>query len=84
MRKLFLLPLLFIQPANAGDEVKEDRKIIYKQKTEIDFESLSVEGILLKPSSALVLERKHAEFNPLIRLRASFSEEIEQSVNEIK
>ena len=58
--------------------------MVYRNKTEIDFEDLEIEGILQKPQSALVLDRKKAQFNPLIQLRANFNPEIEQSVDEIK
>ncbi len=68
----------------AQDEDPGDRKVIYKTKTEIDFEGLDVNGELVKPSSALVLDRKKAQFNPLIKLRADFNAEMEQSVDEVK
>ena len=69
----------------AGDEDEEsDRKITYKQKTEIDFEGLEIEGVLQKPQSALILERKKANFNPLIKLRTDWKDEMDQSVDEIK
>ena len=67
----------------ANDEV-EDRKITYKHKTEIAFEGLDVKGELVKPSSALVLDRKKAQFNPLIKIRTNWNEEIDESVKEIK
>ena len=51
-----------------------DRKVIYKQKTEIDFEGLEVAGELVKPQGALLLDRK----------RANFNQEMAQSVDEIK
>ncbi len=84
-RKLFLgiLALSVATPAIAQDEEGE-RKIIYKTKTEIDFEGLDVSGELVKPSSALVLDRKKAQFNPLITLRTEFNAEMEQSVDEVK
>jgi hypothetical protein len=66
------------------DEDPGDRKVIYKTKTELDFEGLDVNGELVKPSSALVLDRKKAQFNPLIKLRADFNAEMEQSVDEVK
>ena len=69
--------------ASAGDE-EDDRKITYKQKTEIDFEDLEIEAVLQKPQSALILERKKASFNPLVKLRTDFNEEISQSTDEIK
>ena len=84
MRKIILIAaLLFAQPAKAGDK-EEDRKVVYKQRTEIDFEGLNVEAILLKPTGSLVIERKQASFNPLINLLKDFNDQIEQSVQEIK
>ena len=73
-------------PAFAQDEVDPDsgRKVIYKQKTEIDFEGVEVEGELVKPQGALLLDRQRASFNPLIKLRLDFNEEMQQSVDEIK
>ncbi len=60
------------------------RDIVYKQKTEIDFEGVDVEGQLVKPQGALLLDRKRASFNPLIKLRADFNHEMSMSVQEIK
>ena len=58
--------------------------IVYKQETEIDFEAIDIEGQLVKPEGILTTERVSATFNPLIRLRMDWDEEISQSVNEIK
>ncbi|MFZ5475208.1 MAG: hypothetical protein ACOZNI_00410 [Myxococcota bacterium] len=75
----------FASPALAQDEDDAaDRKVVYKSKTEIDFEGLDVSGELVKPSSALVLDRKKASFNPLIKLREDFNPEMEQSIDEVK
>ena len=82
-----ILLLLIMNLAQASDDVERNEKgerVVYRNKTEIDFEDLEIEGILQKPQSALVLERKKAQFNPLIQLRANFNPEIEQSVDEIK
>jgi len=57
---------------------------MYKQTTEIDFEGLDVSGELVKPQSALVLDRKKASFNPLIKLRENFNAEMEESVDAVK
>ena len=62
----------------------DDRKVIYKERTEIDFEGLDVAGELVKPAGALLLDRKRASFNPLIKLRTDFNDEMAQSVDEIK
>ena len=82
-----ILLLLTLNLAQASDDVERNEKgerVVYRNKTEIDFEDLEIEGILQKPQSALVLDRKKAQFNPLIQLRANFNPEIEQSVDEIK
>jgi len=79
--------LLFASLAFAGDDGLDedsDRKIIYKQRTEIDFESLEVEGVLVKPSSSLVLERKKAAFNPLVKIRTDWDDMIEESIDDAK
>lgn len=89
MRNLrwIFLPILLIPSdrAFAQDETPtDDRKVTYRQKTEIDFEGLEIEGVLQKPQGALVLDRKKASFNPLIKLRTDFNSEIDQSTQEIK
>jgi hypothetical protein len=84
MRRIAIIAaLLFAQPAKAGDE-EEDRKVVYKQKTEIDFSDLNVEAALVKPQGILTIERKQASFNPLIKLRSNFNQEIDQSIEQIK
>jgi hypothetical protein len=62
----------------------EDRDVRYKSRTEIDFEGVDVTGQLVKPQGALLLDRKRASFNPLVKLRADFNPEISLSVEEIK
>jgi hypothetical protein len=80
-----LLGLSFLSmSAYAQDDAGDDTKISYKDKTEIDFEGVEVEGELVKPQGALLLERKKAAFNPLIQLRPDFNREMSQSVNDIK
>ena len=74
--------LLLASIARGADD--EDSKVVYKSKTEIDFEDLNIEGELQKPQSALILDRKKANFNPLIRLRTDWNDSIERSVDEIK
>jgi len=79
------IPFAFVSTSAMAQEVDEQgRKIIYKQKTEIDFEGLEMSGELVKPQGALLLDRKRASFNPLIRLRTDFNEEMAESVDEVK
>jgi hypothetical protein len=67
------------------EETSEDgRKVTYKAKTEIDFEGLDVSGELVKPAGSVIAETKRASFNPLIRLRTDFAQEMAESVDEIK
>ena len=76
--------LLLLSTVAYADEETEEPKVIYKQKTEIDFEGVEVDGTIVKPQGSLILDRKHAKFNPMIKLRTDFDDEIEQSVKEIK
>ena len=84
MKKFIILaPLLFLAGHAMADDDGEKR-VVYRQETTIDFEDLEIEGILVKPQSALVLERKKASFNPLIKLRTDWNDEIEKNVDEVK
>jgi len=84
--RFLVLFLMFSATAMAEDPVSpdEDRKVIYKQRTEIDFEGVEVEGTLVRPQGSLILARKAGSFNPLIRLRMDFEPELNNSVNLIK
>lgn len=73
----------FAQDEEAGDDAA-GRRIVYKSKTEIDFEGVEVAGELVKPQGALLLDRKRGSFNPLIKLRADFNLEMDNSVDQIK
>ncbi len=80
------LALLATPAAFAQDEPSDDsgKKVLYKQKTEIDFEDLSVDGELKKPHGQYVLDKRQAAFNPLIKMRQDFNPEMYESVNEVK
>jgi hypothetical protein len=84
---LLLAGLTFSSAAFAQDEPSTDaesgRQIKYKERTEIDFEGVDVTGELVKPQGQLLLDRRKAEFNPLIKLRTEFNDEMKDSVNEI-
>ena len=80
----YLLLLLISSMAYADNPKEEEPKVVYKQRTEIDFEGVEIDGELVKPQGSLLLERKHAKFNPMIKLRTDFDDEMDKSVNEIK
>ena len=83
MKKIFIVVLaLYSAPVTADDD--DDPIVKYKKETIIDFEALELEGELVKPQGNLILERKKANFNPLIKLRKDFTTEINQSVGDIQ
>ena len=81
-----LITLLFSMalalPAVAQDE--DSANVRYKKKTEIDFEDVSVDGELKKPHGAYLLDKRQSSFNPLIRLKENFNQEMIDSVNQIR
>jgi hypothetical protein len=80
MRFLLLAMAFFSGFAHADPpEPSEDREIRYRARTEIDFEGVDVAGELVRPQGSLILDRKKGAFNPLIRLREEFNEEITDS-----
>jgi hypothetical protein len=83
---LLIAGLSFSSAAFAQEETDADsgRQIKYKERTEIDFEGVDVTGELVKPQGQLLLDRRKAEFNPLIKLRADFNDEMKASVDQIK
>jgi len=72
--------LLFLLSSVAYANDEKEPKVIYKQ----NFEGVEVDGTLVKPQGSLLLERKHAKFNPMIKLRTDFDDMMEDSVKEIK
>ena len=84
--RFLVLFLMFSATAMADtpEEPTNERQIVYKQRTEIDFEGLEIEGTLVRPQGALILDRTAGSFNPLIRLRMDFEPELNNSVNYIK
>jgi len=81
---LFVFLVLSASPVLADEPPAKEPQIVYKEKTEIDFEGLEIEGELIKPQGSLLLDRRAATFNPLIKLRKDFDLEMEKSVDEIK
>jgi len=80
---LVLFMLSTFSPAVA-DEGENEPKVIYKERTEIDFEGVEIQGELVRPQGQLVMERNRAKFNPMIKLRTDFDKEMDFSIDEIK
>lgn len=72
---LFLLSLAFADPTP---------EIIYEDETIIDFEEVSVEASIQKPEGTLITEMPRSPFNPLIRVRDNFNEEMFKSLDAVK
>ena len=84
MRFIVAIFALTFSASATADEPVDDRKVIYKQRTEIDFEGVELQGELIRPQGALLMDRKRASFHPLIKLRRDFDQEMNRSVDEVK
>ena len=64
--------------AQNSDEDSKSTKV-----TKIDFERVEVKGALDKPDGTRFKESTRALFNPLVHVRESFSEEMQNSINNL-
>ena len=69
---IYFILVLLSGTAYADDRKDEKPKVVYKERTEIDFEGVEIAGELVKPQGTLILERHRAQFNPLIKLKKRF------------
>jgi len=80
-----LITILTLTNFAFADEKSEIDPIVkYQKETIIDFEGLEIEGELVKPQGNLIIERKRANFNPLIKLKTDFNVEMTNSANDIQ
>ena len=70
--------------AYADESKEQEPKVVYKQRTEIDFEGVEVEGELVKPQGTLLMDRKRASFNSMVWIRSDFDDEMDKTIKEIK
>ena len=80
---VLILALFFPFPANA-QERGDNERFVYKQRTEIDFDGVDIQGTLVKPQGTLLLDRRAASFNPLIKLRENWNLEMKESIRTMK
>lgn len=76
----------FAAPALAQDDdkiVHESDKTVYKKKTVIDFNDVTLEGDLTKPEGSYILNRRATKFGSLIKLRDNFNPELQKSVDNL-
>ena len=84
MRALAVILMLFFPFSANGQERGDNDRIVYKQRTEIDFDGVDIQGELVKPAGTLLLDRRAASFNPLIKLRENWNLEIKESIRTIR
>ncbi len=84
MRALVLILLLLFPFSANGQERGGNDRVVYKQRTEIDFDGVDIQGELVKPQGTLLLDRRSASFNPLIKLRENWNLEIKESIRMIR
>jgi len=63
--------------------IQEADKTVYKSKTVIDFNDVTLEGDLTKPEGSYILNRKKTRFGSLIKLRDNFVPELQKSVDNL-
>ncbi len=71
--------------AVAQDEktVHEADRTVFKKKTVIDFNDVTLEGDLTKPEGSYILNRRATKFGSLIKLRDNFNPELQKSVDNL-
>ncbi len=64
----------------SGDD---DGGVVYHRQVEYDFDSIDIEGELVRPEGQLLLDRQQAQFAPLVELRSNFDGELGASTTEL-
>src|SRR5580658_570900 len=59
--------------------IHEADKTVFKKKTVIDFNDVTLEGDLTKPEGSYILNRRKTRFGSLIKLRDNFNDELRRS-----
>jgi hypothetical protein len=76
--------LLITILSNSFADDSEEPRVIYKDVTTLEFEDFELEGSIKKPAGEMILERRLADFSPMIDLRTNFNKEMEASISEVK
>lgn len=83
---MLLLASLALAQSPDLDELPEEGStpVIYERVTEHIFDGVKVDGTVVRPDGIVTIERRRAEFNPLIRLRINFDDALSASVDEVQ
>ena len=79
IRAICLFALVFGMAAlsNVGlAEPKKKPKVVYKKKTQLDFEGMQIEGELKNPAEFYFQHRPEEKFDSLIKRRKNFHREM--------
>lgn len=72
------------EDADEGDgDPSAEGGVLYKKKTEYDFEDDTITGDLTKPDGEFLSSRERTRHRSLIKIRENFKPEILRSVNEL-
>lgn len=63
--------------------IQEEDRVVYKKKTVVDFNDVTLEGELTKPEGTYGMARKKANFSSLIKMRENFLPELQKSVDNL-
>lgn len=63
--------------------IREEDKTVFKKKTVVDFNDVTLEGELTKPEGSYLVDKKKARFSSLIKLRSDFLPELQKSVDNL-
>lgn len=78
------LGLGFSGSALAQDNViRQSDQTVYKKKTVIDFNDLTITGELTKPQGSYLLNRKKSRFQSLLKYRGNFLPELFNSTDNL-
>ena len=88
-RTTLLLRLLALtaMPARALAQSEERPGEVYADETILEedaFRDLRIEGEMVGPDGTVTFERRIATFSPMVRLRTDFSQEMVESLDQIR
>lgn len=63
--------------------IQEEDRVVYKQRTVVDFNDVTLEGELTKPEGTYGMARKRTSFSSLIQMRENFLPELQKSVDNL-
>ena len=84
MRTLLSLSSLFLISAGTAAAQSQDRDITYQKVTTIDMGDLNVSANVQGPDGVLVNQRPKPQFNPMIKIRKDFDDEMSWSVDAVR